>query len=214
MRSSRRVAAFAVLMAVGLVGAPASPAGAQDSRGEALFDLCAQCHGAAGEGNQLFLAPSIAGMSEWYVLAQLRKFRSGARGTHFDDLSGMRMRPMSLTLRSEADVEVVAKYVASLPPVKPAPVVAGGDPAKGQTAYALCTSCHGAKGEGLEPLNGSPLAYTSDWYLLSQLEKFKSGVRGSDPRDPIAIMMRPMALTLVDEQAMKDVVAYITTLAE
>jgi cytochrome c oxidase subunit 2 len=126
----------------------------------------------------------------------------------------MRLRPMALTLRSEADVETVARYVAALPRVKPTPEVTGGDPEKGQVTYTLCVSCHGAKGEGLQPMNGSPLAYTSDWYLVSQLEKFKAGVRGSDPRDPIAIMMRPMALTLADDQAIKDVVAYITTLAE
>lgn len=211
MGSTKRLAACAVLIAAALA---ASPAAAQNPRGEALFDLCAQCHGTAAEGNRTFLAPSIAGLPEWYVLAQLNKFRSGARGTHFDDLSGMRMRPMSLTLRSEDDVLAVASYVSAMPPVDPTPEVTGGDPAKGQVSYALCVSCHGAQGEGLEALNGPPLAHTSDWYLVSQLEKFKAGVRGSDPRDPIAIMMRPMALTLPDEQAIKDVVAYITTLAE
>ena len=186
---------------------------ADDGRGQVLFDLCAACHGPDAGGNQLFLAPAIAGMDGWYLQAQLEKFRSGARGTHFDDLSGMRMRPMSLTLRTEEDVKAIVRYVAALPSVNPAPTLEGGDPTRGQALYALCGSCHGMAGEGNEALNGPRMAHSSDWYLLSQLQKFRSGVRGSNPADPIAIMMRPMALTLADEQAMNDVIAYIMTLS-
>ena len=119
-----------------------------------------------------------------------------------------------MTLRNDEDIAIIAKYVAGLPKQKPEPQVEGGDATRGQALYAVCVSCHGAQGEGLEPLNGSPLGATSDWYLLDQLKKFKSGVRGSNPNDPIAIMMRPMAMTLADEQAMKDVVAYISTFSE
>ncbi len=210
-----RPIATAVLIATAL-GLAALPAAAEEyARGAALFELCATCHGPDGGGIKMFLAPSIAGLEKWYVLAQLRKFRSGARGTNFDDISGMRMRPMSLTLRSEEDVEAVAGYVASLPPIKPPAEVTGGDPEKGKSAYAAtCATCHGAKGEGLQVLNGPALNHASDWYLLDQLMKFKLGIRGGDPRDPIAIMMRPMALALADEQAVKDVVAYIQTLPE
>lgn len=214
MRSSRSLFAALVWAAV-VTGLAAAPARAQDeARGELLFDLCSSCHAADGGGNRIFLAPAIAGMSEWYVLTQLQKFRQGLRGRHFDDLSGMRMRPMALTLRSEEDVQAVARYVASLPPAPPAPQVEGGDPERGKALYVVCATCHGAEGEGVQQMNGGPIAHTSDWYLLDQLMKFRAGVRGADPRDPIAIMMRPMALTLPDEQAIKDVVAYIVSLAE
>lgn len=205
-------AAVFIAATAGLVGGNAQ---AQDNeRGRELFDLCAQCHGAEGGGNRAYLAPSIAGLGEWYVKAQLDKFRNGQRGLHFDDISGMRMRPMAMTLASDADVAAVAKFVAALPANKPAPELEGGDPVKGQALYALCSSCHGNQGEGLQPVNGPALSHGSDWYLVDQLRKFKAGVRGSDPKDPIAIMMRPMALTLADDQAMKDVVAYITTLSK
>ena len=183
------------------------------SRAEALFDLCAQCHGPEAGGDARYLAPAIAGLSEWYVIAQLKKFRSGARGTHPDDISGMRMRPMSLTLANDSDLELVARFVAGLTPTRPAATLTGADPMKGKGYFATCAACHGLKAEGNQALNGPPLAHTSDWYLLDQLKKFKAGIRGSDPRDPIAIMMRPMAMTLPDEQAMKDVVAYISTLS-
>ena len=52
-----------------------------------LFELCVQCHGSVGQGSQLALAPAIAGLSEWYVKAQLEKFKAGHRGLHPDDLA-------------------------------------------------------------------------------------------------------------------------------
>lgn len=208
---------FSKTVAVGLglvwVAAMALPAAAQEDRGKVLFDLCTQCHGADGAGDPLALAPGIAGLGQWYVLAQLGKFRSGVRGTHFDDIPGMRMRPMSLTLRSEEDVEAVAAYVASLPPARPEPVVEGGDPQRGQTLYAVCGACHGAKAEGNQALFAPALVHGGDWYLLSSLQRYKTGARGSNPLDQTGIMMRPMAMTLADEQAIKDVIAYVTQLA-
>ena len=207
----RGTIATAVLVAVGFGSAAIA---AENERGAVLFDLCSSCHGPEAGGNRMYLAPSIAGLGEWYIVAQLKKFQNGPRGTHFDDLAGMRMRPMSKTLRSDADVEAIARYIAALPPSNPEPQVEGGDAARGQVHYAVCGSCHGVKGEGNQALNAPRLAHANDWYLVSQLQKFKDGVLGTDPRDPIAIMMRPMALILPDEQALKDVVAYITTLSE
>jgi cytochrome c553 len=62
---------------------------------------------------------------------------------------------------------------------------------------------------------GAPdIRFTGDWYLLAQLKKFKSGQRGTNPKDIKGATMRPMAMTLANEQAMKDVVAYIMTLAK
>lgn len=213
---SRHVLApFACLVLVSLLAAGSGHAHGSShdlARGEQLWDLCASCHGLEGGGNRQFLAPAIAGMSEWYVLSQLQKFRAGLRGTHFDDVGGMRMRPMSMTLASEEDVEAVAAYVASLPPTAPPPELTGGDPARGEQLYATCLACHGANGEGVEQQKGGPLVQVSDWYLLEQLRKFKLGIRGGNLQDPFAVMMRPMAIALVDEQAMKDVIAYIGTL--
>jgi cytochrome c oxidase subunit 2 len=183
---------------------------AQDlARGEELFDLCASCHGAEGQGNELFLAPNIGGMPLWYLEGQLELFRSGARGTHFDDIQGMRMRPMALSLRTEHgdDLKDVAAYTASLPSVKPAATLMGGDAERGATHYAVCQACHGAAGEGVPATNGPPVANQSDWYLLSSIERFKSGARGSNPANPNGAVMRGMAGILQDEQAMKDVIA-------
>jgi cytochrome c oxidase subunit 2 len=203
------LSSLSVLLVIGL----APETRAQDAkRGSELFHLCQQCHGAHGQGNHMALAPSIAGLESWYVEAQLHKFRDGSRASHFDDLGGMRMRGMARWLKSDEDVKAIAAYVAALPPARSAPSVEGGDAAKGAALYATCSGCHGLKGEGVQAVGGSSLTHTSDWYLLTQLKNFKQGIRGADPRDVTGTAMRGMSMLLVDEQAIKDVLAYISTL--
>jgi cytochrome c553 len=205
--------AVSALIATVFAVVPSSVSAQELARGEALFGLCASCHGGDAAGNQQYLAPAIAGMDQWYIEAQLRNFRSGLRGTHPDDVGGMRMRPMSLTLRAESDVEAVAAYIARLPRVSPAPFVAGGDPARGEALYVTCGACHGVNGEGNQQLNGPALTNLDDWYLLEQMRKYRVGARGGDLANLNGILMRPMALALAGDQAMKDLVAYIMTLS-
>ena len=52
---------------------------------------------------------------------------------------------------------------------------ASGDAAVGQAQYAVCVSCHGAQGEGIEELMAPKLAGQEDWYLRNQLQLYKSG---------------------------------------
>ena len=181
--------------------------------GQDLFQKCINCHGQQGHGNQLYLAPGIAGLPSWYVELQLTNFKQNIRGNHYDDIAGHRMRPMARMLKTQAEIGSVAKYVATL---KPAPVkpVLDGDPGAGQAAYVTCTACHGADGKGNQALGAPDIRFTGDWYLLAQLKKFKSGKRGANPKDIKGATMRPMAMTLANEQAMKDVIAYIMTLAK
>ena len=81
-----------------------------------LYDGCVQCHGDNGEGNQAVGAPAIAGLQRWYVKRQLRGFKAGYRGWHIEDLAGKRMEPMARALDTDEKVDLVAAYVASLPP--------------------------------------------------------------------------------------------------
>lgn len=211
--SIRNLLGLALVLAAS--GALALPAAGQElERGEALFKLCAQCHGDAGEGNPDVEAPAIAGLSDWYVESQLQKFRDGIRGAHPDDYAGLRMRPMARTIRSDEDITALAAYVASLDPAPVEPSVEGGDPVRGRVLYAPCGACHGADGAGNPALFGPALNNANDWYLISQLHKFKAGLRGANPQDQTGILMRPMSMTLADDQAVKDVVAYIMTLSE
>jgi cytochrome c553 len=187
-------------------------ASADEAHTKQLFQLCAQCHGSAGQGNPEALAPAIAGLQEWYVKAQLENFRAGKRGMHPQDVGGLRMYPMSLSLENDEEIAALAAYVASLPPVYSAPLVEGGDPQKGATSYVVCTACHGPDGAGNEALGAPRLTGSSDWYLVKQLEHFKSGIRGGAGASQNAITMRGMSMSLASEQAIKDVVAYIMTL--
>ncbi len=211
MATSRNLTIAALGLAVAGL-APAAAAESDVARGAELYDLCAQCHGPAGAGQQLALAPAIAGLPEWYAVPQLQHFRSGARGMHPDDVGGLRMHPMSLTLKKDADIQQVAAYVASLPEARPAPVVAGGDPQRGAERYALCAACHGASGAGNEQMKAPRLVGTNDWYLVSSLQKYKAGIRGSNPANPNDALMRTFAAQL-DDQAILDIVAYVGTLS-
>jgi cytochrome c553 len=109
-------------------------------------------------------------------------------------------------------MQAVVAHVAKLPVAVPEPTITDGDPAKGQALYQVCVACHGPDGKGNQALNAPPLHQESDWYLLSSLQRYKTGVRGNDPRNANATIMRGMAGTLADEQAMKDVIAYIRSL--
>lgn len=210
MRKCPVVAALLVLVFV----VPSVASAQSDARGELLYSLCAQCHGPAAAGNPLYLAPAIAGLADWYVEAQLHKFKDGIRGSHVDDVAGLRMSAMSLMLQSDADVAAVAAYVAGLVPSKPESTLSGGDPERGEQFYAVCTACHMPDGKGTQQLNSPSLAYASDWYLFTQLSNFKAGIRGMRMDDLTGMQMRPMSMTLADEQAMLDVISYIMTLAD
>ena len=203
----------AVLWAASGCASPESPPGTAERGGE-LFAACLPCHGADGGGNLRLGAPSIAGLPAWYLEAQLTKFRTGARGAHPDDTEGLRMRAMSRQLRNPSEVTAVAAYVSRLIPQRPPTTLHEGDERAGATSWAVCLACHGPTGGGQEALRAPPLRGQADWYLLTQLKKFKAGIRGTSPLDASGATMRPMSMLLQDEQAMKNVIAHISTLGE
>ena len=89
---------------------------------------------------------------------------------------------------------------------------AAGDPAKGKAAYAVCAACHGANGMGNKALNAPQIAGQEPWYLERQLKNFKGGIRGADPKDTYGMQMRPMALTLANDQAVSDMAAFLSSM--
>jgi len=92
--------------------------------------------------------------------------------------------------------------------------LAAGDVERGKALYATCGACHGANGEGQEALNAPAIAGQEEWYLIRQLQNFKNGIRGADPKDTFGMQMAPMAQTLPTEQAIEDVAAYINSLGD
>lgn len=198
------------LLAGGLAACDATPPPVGMARGEALYQTCAPCHGETGVGNVDIAAPSIAGLPQWYIEAQLEGFQQGFRGRHHEDLPGLRMRPMAVSLTRDGDIESVAEYVASLPAVYPESTL-DGNAGAGAASYQVCVACHGASGLGDELLRSPPIVQMHDWYMLNQLRNFKSGARGAHPQDTWGATMRVNTLAL-SEQAMKDVIAYVYTL--
>ena len=183
------------------------------ARGHELYDTCIPCHGKHGAGNAELGAPAIAGLPRWYIEAQLEKFRDGQRGTHPDDMEGHRMRPMARSLNLAGDVASVAQYVASMPAQYVPMTIAGGDTAAGSQRYStMCVVCHGPDAKGMEAMVAPPLLDQPDWYLIRQLDKYKSHMRGFDSTDMQGQQMAAMSTSLEDHKAMLDVIAYIKTL--
>ena len=204
---------FWLLILIGGLGLSGCRFGETDAatRGQEVFETCVPCHNVDGSGDPAVGAPNIAGMKAWYVEKQLEKFRTGVRGAQFNDMEGMRMRPMAQSLDSDADVAAVARYVESLPAVRHAASLPG-DPQAGQALFATCSACHGENGGGNQDLKAPRIAGIDDWYLATELRKFRSGVRGTSPKDMEGRLMRPMARGLPNEDAIRNVVAYVETL--
>jgi len=80
-------------------------------RGRELYRNCAVCHGSRAEGNRALQAPNLAIQSDWYLVKQIRDYRSGARGTHPDDLRGAQMRPMVQLLPDDKAIHDVIAYI-------------------------------------------------------------------------------------------------------
>jgi len=202
------------LLAVLIVGlAPAWAMAGDASIGKGLFPVCTACHGPTGLGNQAMNAPKLAGQEAWYIVKQMQLFQNNARGSAPGDMAGMQMAAMAKgpQLDDEASLQNLAAYIATFPDEYPAPTVSG-DVAAGKALYLVCAACHGANAEGIEAVAGPRLAGQNDWYMVSQIKKFKQGQRGYHNMDHGGRQMRPMVTTLVDDQAINDVVAYIATL--
>jgi len=87
------------------------------------------------------------------------------------------------------------------------------DVEKGDAIYAeMCVSCHGQNAEGNETLNSPRLAGQEEWYLRTQILKFKRDIRGTHEKDTFGRQMVPMAKALTDKGAVDDVVASIRTM--
>ncbi|MGE0621759.1 MAG: cytochrome c [Pseudomonadales bacterium] len=184
---------------------------ADAAAGKSAYAVCAACHGQQGEGNVAMNAPKLAGQEPWYIERQLAAFRDGLRGTAPGDTFGAQMRPMAMAVGDATAQANLIAYIASLPDVE-VPTTVAGDAAAGKSAYMVCAACHGQNAEGNQQMGGPALAGQDDWYLVRQINNYKKGLRGYDPKDTFGMQMKPMAATLATDKAVNDVVAYINTL--
>jgi cytochrome c553 len=178
------------LVAALLIAGLAPAAALADSIDDSPFDVetrCGFCHGV--DGNSVMARfPRLAGQDQDYLLKELRDYKAGRRQ---NDDNSMQTNVEEV---SDGDLALAARYFAGLklPPAPPAPkltaqVILGatlyqhGRPA---TATSLkvpaCATCHGdgAFMSYIVPHLGNQHA----GYIEKQLEDFRSGRRGNDPK--------------------------------
>ncbi len=179
--------------------------------GEALFQTCIECHGPEAHGMKALNAPALVNQEAWYLERQLMLFKNGIRAGDPRDSIGVQMAAMSKTLVDENAIKSVVAYIRSLPQFVPENTLTG-DAIKGKSLYSMiCGACHGPEGKGNKILNTPSLVGVDDWYLERQFNNFKNGIRGSHPDDNFGAQMQPMARTLPDQLAIRDVIAYLQT---
>ena len=145
---------------------------------------CAACHGLDGNApNAQF--PKLAGQLAAFTALQLRNYRSGERPNPI-------MAGIAKSL-SDAQIESLAAYFASLTPMKP------GAPA--------CQYCHGAKGEGVAPVIPR-LAGQHASFVYASLQPYKNV---ADFKNPYASVMKAVVENWSDDE-LKAVAAYISVL--
>jgi cbb3-type cytochrome c oxidase subunit III len=179
---------------------------------QALYQLCASCHGAQAEGGVTDGSPGLNHLSAWYIERQLNNYRQGIRGD--EDDYARTMKPMAATLADATAVTAMANYIAGLPKT---PVKASyqGNISNGENYFnQKCGACHGTAAVGNKALNAPNLVGLGGDYVYRQLSNFKSKKRGMHPDDKFAKPMVFMAASLPNEQAVVDVVSYIESLAQ
>ena len=163
--AARRGAAIA--FAALALGA-ATFAGADLEAGRRKAEVCAACHGPAGNSLNP-VVPSIAGQPAQFISTELFLFREGTR-------KDPQMSPIAASL-SNGDLSDLAEYFAAeklAPPKRrTAPENAAAGPALAHKFN--CVQCHGPELLGQQHI--PRLAGQQPDYLLAQLRGFKAGTR-------------------------------------
>src|SRR5262249_38642388 len=182
--SSRRSGLLIELLLVALVlhaQANAAPPPSEVERGRELYgNMCAVCHGPAGEGYRADQAPRIAHPDFLSTVndAYLRRaIAQGRPGTTMSAWAKERGGPLP-----SADVDALVALLRSwsqAPPVRLDERPLSGDPARGKEIYAEeCARCHGDQGrEGPNIHIGSPqfLTGASNGLLRYAIRKGRGG---------------------------------------
>jgi len=84
------------------------------AHGKKLYENCASCHGAKGEGNASLNSPALAARSDWYLVTQLANYQKGLRGTDERDTYGAQMRAIVATLPDAKAITDVVAYINTL----------------------------------------------------------------------------------------------------
>ena len=181
-------------------------------RGHLYVGACSPCHGTSGEGYAGEQSPKISGQQEWYLARQLLNFKNDLRGAHDSERWAKQMN-FHVKDFTQAQLDSFVGYVLTLEDT-PAEKTIDADTTRGEQLYVQsCSTCHGEDGMGIKELNSPRLAGMTDWYMVTQLQKYRAGLRGDNADDTFGQQMMPFAKALPDDQAVLEVVAYINTLS-
>ena len=81
--------------------------------GRPMYATCIACHGDKGQGNPVTKGPKLTGLPDWYIFDQIKKFKTGIRGAHPEDVEGKLMAPMSQMLATDDMIKNVTEYIKS-----------------------------------------------------------------------------------------------------
>ena len=165
-RGSATAASFAV--ALPLFGWVGTAAAADIEAGRQKAQVCAACHGPAGNSANP-VVPSLASQPAQFIVTELFQFREGNR-------KDPQMTPLAANL-SNADLNDLAAYFSAQ---KAAPPAHKTDPANAAAAPALarqfnCVQCHGPALLGQQHI--PRLAGQQLEYVRTQLHAFKAQTR-------------------------------------
>lgn len=87
------------------------------AEGQLLYsERCMECHRFNGTGELTFGSPPLIGLQDWYLLAQIEKFKNGWRGTHPKDAYGAKMVTSAQFIETEQARHDVVAFILSLNP--------------------------------------------------------------------------------------------------
>lgn len=90
---------------------------------------------------------------------------------------------------------------------------AGEGPGRAAVMFSdQCGTCHGDDGHGKPEIQAPGIAGLPEWYVVSQLYKFRSGVRGAHHADLEGLRMRPMS-RVIPESDIKPIAEHVAALA-
>ena len=200
------ISIIAVLFSPGLVYAQASESKQTPAAGN--YQSCIACHGAQAKGNKALGAPGLANLEPDYIALQLRNFRDGLRGSHPDDTGGAQMRAFTLNLDDSAIV-AVANVASQMEDYVPESHIKGNPELGKNYYYHRCGACHGAVAKGNAALKAPKLAGLDEWYVESQLNKFREGVRGTHAKDKLGAQMHYIMNYFSASEQITDIIAYL-----
>jgi cytochrome c553 len=128
---------------------------------------CAECHGNDGiSPNETW--PNLAGLSAAYLVKITTAYKTG-------DQKDVAMTPLAKKL-SDADIQDLSAYYASLSCGVAKPGSFRGDAESGKSLARHCARCHGET--GVSPIGSWPLlAGQAPGYLVNVLKAYRAGLR-------------------------------------